>query len=143
MTAAIFRSMVLVSFILQIGPGLLAPSLPELLIPQIPNAVEEALRPYQHDHASFTRWHLAAIGLWLAAGLAAVGGLLVFKRWGRSLAVLVTLAGLAFHFPGELSLSAGGLVGVIDEIGNLLWGAALACAYFSSVRVRFDSGNDG
>lgn len=83
--------------------------------------------------------------LWLMFGLmvpfllaAMVGmfGLYMFKRWGRTLSLYTTAAGLVFlPFFGPSLYS--GLESLLYEGSTLLWGAILALSYYSAVSTSF------
>jgi hypothetical protein len=87
--------------------------------------------------------------LWLMFGLvvpfalsalAGVYGLYMFKRWGRSLSLYSTLAGLVlFSFFGPSLYS--GLESALFEASTLIWGAILTLSYYSEVSSSFSANN--
>lgn len=73
----------------------------------------------------------------LVASVASLVGLFLFKAWSRTLSIYVTLIGyvlVAFFGPTLSSALEDALWGISD----LLWGAALALAYFSPIASRFE-----
>lgn len=85
--------------------------------------------------------------LWLAFGLVApfalaaiVGmvGLFMFKRWGRSLSLYSTLAGLVLFPLFGPSLSSG-FESALFEASTMLWGAILALSYHSAISASFSN----
>lgn len=80
---------------------------------------------------------LVVVGLFLLAWLASQIGLLLFKRWGRTLSLYLTLAEFALAlFQGPVLSSA--LESTLLDTTMLLWGAILALAYFSTASNRFE-----
>lgn len=70
-------------------------------------------------------------------------GLLLFKPWGRSLSLwLSVLATLSYPLFGPVVYS--GWAAMLADTSMMLWGAALAMAYFAEINVRFakDFAND-
>ncbi len=86
-------------------------------------------------------WLLFCLVVPLAlAALAGMYGLYTFKRWGRSLSLCSTLAGLVlFPFFGP-SLS-GAIESALYEASTLIWGAILALSYYSAVSGSFSANN--
>jgi hypothetical protein len=79
---------------------------------------------------------LTVIGALIAAWLMGLVGLLLFKRWGRTLSLYSTLAEfVVYPFQGPSISSA--LESTFLEASILLWGVVLALAYFSTVSARF------
>lgn len=77
-----------------------------------------------------------AIGL-LGAGVAAAVGLLLLQRWARTLALWVTIIGLGVTpFFGVVLYSSWTMA--LFDTSTTLWGAMLAMAYFSELKVHFD-----
>ena len=80
---------------------------------------------------------LTVVGALVAVWLAGLVGLLLFKRWGRTLSLYSTLAEfLVYPFQGPSVSSA--LESTFLEASILVWGAVLALAYFSTVSTRFE-----
>lgn len=76
----------------------------------------------------------------LLAAFAGVYGLYMFKRWGRSLSLYSTLAGLVlFPFFGPSLYS--GLESALFEASTLIWGAILTLSYYSEVSSTFSANN--
>ena len=67
-------------------------------------------------------------------------GLYMFKSWGRSLSLVMTIAGTFITLLLGPDLSSP-LVGALDEAVSLLWGAILAAAYWSPISHRFSTDN--
>lgn len=73
----------------------------------------------------------------LLAGLVSVVGLLLFWRFSRPLALVSTVLGeILLPFFGPTIES--GWVSMLDDCAGILWGAALALAYFSPARESFE-----
>jgi hypothetical protein len=80
---------------------------------------------------------LVVVGLFLIAWLASQIGLVLFKRWGRTLSLYATLGEFALApFQGPILSSA--LESTLLDTTMLLWGAILALAYFSTISNRFE-----
>ena len=79
---------------------------------------------------------LAILLPWLAAALAGVVGLFLFKPWGRTLSLYSTVLGV-FLIPFLGPVVSSGVAFSLDEVAITLWGATLALAYFSPVAERF------
>ncbi|HJQ59524.1 MAG TPA: hypothetical protein VJ890_21635 [Vineibacter sp.] len=77
-------------------------------------------------------------GLLIGIIVASYVGLYLFKRWGRSVALLASLASIATYLVYGVTLTSG-LQGALLEAGTLLFGANIALAYYSQVSERFDS----
>lgn len=72
----------------------------------------------------------------LVAWLAGIVGLFLMKRWARGLSLYLTLLGLLMY-PVLGPSIASGWNSALSELSALLWGAALACAYFSPLAEAF------
>jgi hypothetical protein len=70
------------------------------------------------------------------AALAGLYGLYMFKRWGRSLSLYSTMAGLVV-FPLFGPSLYGGIESALFEASTLTWGAILALSYYSAVSGSF------
>lgn len=74
-------------------------------------------------------------------------GMYTLKSWGRTVALVATLAGLVLWAVGlSLAAQAGAMPqanpsSVLDHIAALCWGGALSLAYFSPLRARFGANN--
>lgn len=77
------------------------------------------------------------ISVWLLIlTLVSFVGLLKFKRWGRNLAIITTLAGLIFAAlagPSEFE----GWEWALLSLDGMIWGAVLALAYWSPIHEEF------
>lgn len=73
----------------------------------------------------------------LVGGIVATVGLLLFKPWSRAAALWLTALSLVIYpFLGPFLQS--GWAFMLYEVAMMFWGAALAMAYFSELRPRFD-----
>ena len=63
-------------------------------------------------------------------------GLLRFRHWAPIAAVFLTVAGFAF-IPLAEPIEQHAVVTMLVEFGTMLWGAVLACVYWSPIRRRF------
>ena len=104
----------------------------------LPDILEDSWEAYTlADEA----WSFIAIAgglaiLLLMSGVVATIGLLMLKRWARPLALWLTvLSVVTYPLFGAMLQSAWALI--LTETGTLLWGGALAMAYFSDLRVEF------
>jgi hypothetical protein len=80
---------------------------------------------------------ISVIGSLVVAWLAGFVGLLLFKRWGRTLSLYSTLAEfLIYPFQGPSVSSA--LESTFLEASILVWGAVLSLAYFSAIAGRYE-----
>lgn len=73
----------------------------------------------------------------LLASIAGIVGLFLMKRWARGLSLYLTLLSLLMY-PVLGPNLASGWGSALTELAALLWGAILACAYFSPVAEAFD-----
>jgi hypothetical protein len=125
---------VIASVLFAIGGAVIDAVLPDL-VPQSVRSAEVDATP-----AEFTLPLLiAGTGaiLTIVLGIAALVGLLCFRRWGRVVALTVTvLASITYPFLGFVVSS--GLALVAYELSSMSWGAVLAMAYFSPLSARFD-----
>lgn len=80
---------------------------------------------------------IAMICVLLAVWAASIIGLWVFKRWGRTLSLLSTIATLVITPFFGAALSTG-IENALYEAAALCWGAILALAYYSPIRERFE-----
>jgi hypothetical protein len=132
---AIFRLLILASLVL----GVLG-SLVDLFVPGLfPPELEKAYDAYVVEEPS--PWLAVAMSVSALIFLVAVGvgtvGLWLFKRWGRGLSFWLTVVSIAsYPFLGPVLYSGWALM--LTEGGMMLWGAALAMAYFSELGSRFE-----
>ena len=132
---AIFRCLILASIVLAIIGSLVDLCMPGL----VPQELNDAYETYAAEEPSL--WLVLTMGV--AALIMLVGvvvgtiGLWLFKRWSRGLSFWVTVFSVVtYPFLGPVLYSGWALM--LTELGVMLWGAALAMAYFSELRLRFD-----
>jgi hypothetical protein len=134
--ATTFRFLVVTSSAAAVLGACLDSFVPGLL----PTALEDAYDAYAAAEEPSVSYLLALGGLSLVlliCGVAGTIGLLLFKPWGRLLSLWVSLlAALSCPFLGPAVCS--GWTTMLTEASMMLWGAALAMAYFAEVRLRFD-----
>ena len=132
-TLTVFRTLLVGAFALGIVGGALDMVFRDLL-PSDLAEVYEAYEPVASAHG----FVLMLLGLvLLVVDVVSSIGLLMLKRWARSLALWFTLLGLtATPFMGA-TLSSG-WAGLLLDASMLLWGAALAMAYFSDLKRHFE-----
>ena len=135
--SAIFRFLIVATIALAVLGGtvdLLAPGL-------LPSALDEAYEAYLATEEPTLSFVIALGGVSLVLLIGAVVGtigLLLFKRWARWLSLwLSVLSALIYPFLGPVLYS--GWATMFTETSMMLWGAALAMAYFSEIKVRFES----
>ncbi|GFE78082.1 hypothetical protein GCM10011487_00820 [Steroidobacter agaridevorans] len=132
---AIFRFLVLASLVLAILGSLVDFFMPGL-VPQELNDAYEAYDPGEPQLWLALAMGILALVLVVGAIVGAVG-LWLFKRWGRGLSFWLTASSIVtYPFLGPVLYSGWSLM--LTEVGMMLWGAALAMAYFSELRLRFD-----
>ena len=86
---------------------------------------------------SYRGMSLALMAVWATAALVGLFGLFRFRSWGRTLSLVVTLAGLLLSaFMGVFL--ASGIESALFDGTNMVWGAILALSYFSAVSTRFE-----
>lgn len=73
----------------------------------------------------------------LVLAIASSIGMYLLKQWSRRLALWATLLSLLMYPPLGSTLSSGWAV-MLVEISMMLWGAVLAMAWFSELRVHFE-----
>jgi hypothetical protein len=127
-----FRCLVVASIGLQVCAGVVDFLLPGLVPMALARAAEaEPLHPV-FDHW----WFTGLLICWAAVVVTSAAGLLFFKRWGRTLSLWSTAVGFAFY--SVMGTGAySGLSSAFTEASSLLWGAALAVAFFSPLQERF------
>jgi urea transporter len=132
-TVLIFRALLAGGLFLAIVGTIVDVSIPNLL----PKVLDDAWATYSEN----TSWSRIAIvgGLGLivfAAGVIATIGLMLLKRWARPLALWITVISvLAYPALGGAVYSGWALM--LDESATIMWGAALAMAYFSELKSHF------
>lgn len=131
----VFRTLIVLSLVLS-----LVGSFIDLLVPGlVPESLTAAYEDYAMTDASMAGIMTAAalsLGLTLVAVIVAVG-LLVLQRWARTLALWST--GVSFViYPLLGAMLQSGVAVMLVDISMVLWGAALAMAYYSDLRSRFE-----
>lgn len=134
--ATIFRFLVVASIAISVLGASVDSFVPGLL----PTVLEDAYEAYAAaEEPTMSRaLTLGGLALVLLVG-AVVGtiGLLLFKPWGRQLSLwLSAVAMLSYPFLGPVVYS--GWTAMLTETSMMLWGAALAMAYFAEIKVRFE-----
>ena len=130
----IFRSLVILSLILEVAAEGVDLLFPDIISHELANAVEkEPMSDIFENHPFIS---LAILIPYLVAAFAGIIGILLFKHWGRALSLYSTVLG-CFIFPFLGSIASSGLSYTLDEAAYTLWGAALASAYFSPISERF------
>jgi len=132
MSTAIFRLFVVLSFLLPVVALGVDALFPTLISQALTEAVQaEAVPPFLESW-----WSIVVTVVLIAAALAGSVGMLLFKRWARSLSLWST-AFVLLYLPFIGSIVESGLAASLYETSSMLWGAALAAAYFSTLRHRF------
>ena len=136
--ATIFRVLVLVAVAIGVLGAFVDLLAPDLVPAQIADAYEAHMASEE-----LTWFSIIALGAFvlilLIGGVAGTVGLLLFKRWGRSVCVWFSvLSVLGYPLLGPILYSGWALR--LTETSMMLWGAALAMAYFSELRSRFEVG---
>lgn len=133
--AAIFRFLVLASLVLAV-----LGSLVDLLVPGLfPKQIDDAYEAYLTEEPEL--WVALAMGVFavvlLVGAIVGTVGLYLFKRWSRGFSFWLTVFSMAsYPFLGPILYS--GWAFLLTELGMVFWGAALAMAYFSELKLRFD-----
>ena len=133
MTQSLFRWIIAISVV----TGLFGGSF-DLLFPAfIPEA---AIRALLADEATVS---MALVIASVVAGViilvllvAAIAGLLMFRRWGRSLAAWTTVLSLGFWPILGVTVQSG-WASALMQLSATTWGVALAIAYFSPLAAEF------
>jgi hypothetical protein len=132
MSTSVFRLFVVLSFLLPLVAMAVDALFPSLISRALTEAVQaDAGRPWLESW-----WSIVVTVVLVAAALAGSVGMLLFKRWARSLSLWST-AFVLVYLPFIGSIVESGLAASLYEASSMLWGAALAAAYFSSLRERF------
>jgi hypothetical protein len=132
----IFRFLVVASIVIAV----LGTSL-DLVVPGLlPAVLEDAYEAHVAAEEPMMSRALTLIGFMLVLLIGSVVGtigLLLFKPWGRQLSLwLSVLAVLSYPFLGPIVNS--GWATMLHNTSIMLWGAALAMAYFAEIKVRFE-----
>ena len=132
MSTAVFRLFVVLSFLLP----MVAMGIDALFPTLVPRALAEAVQAEAGSPFLEGSWFVGVNVLLVTAALAGSIGMLLFKRWARSLSLWSTVFVLVY-LPFIGSIVESGLAASLYEASSMLWGAALAAAYFSTLRHRF------
>lgn len=132
---AIFRFLILASIVLAMLGSLVDLFMPGL----VPQVLNDAYETYAAEEPSL--WLALTMGvsalILLVGVIVATIGLWLFKRWSRGLSFWLTVFSVVIYpFLGPVLYSGWALM--LTEIGMMLWGAALAMAYFSELSLRFE-----
>lgn len=137
MTGSRFRQLLLACLVLfaaAVATGLLPGSYSPALADAYAN--EPVPRLLQGDWAA-----IALLFVMLAGMVAGFIGLFLFKQWGRTLSLTLTLLALPLYLVLGPSLMSP-LESLLIDASNLLWGACLALAYFSPIAARIEAGTE-
>ncbi|CAN7541565.1 hypothetical protein LJR143_003709 [Pseudoxanthomonas sp. LjRoot143] len=134
MTIPRFRQLLILSAVLAIA-GAVAGLLPGGYSTALADAYANEPVPPLLQHEGMA---IAVLLAMLAAVVAGFVGLLLLKRWGRTLSLVLTLAGLPLYLLLGPTLQSP-VEMMLTEASSLLWGACLALAYFSPVAVRIEA----
>lgn len=127
-----FRILVVTSLLLGNVSALLEPLFPRFVNSELVPIIKDASATQVAAHIS-----LSAIYLFVLTSAVSAVGLLLFRRWARTLALYSTIFGLLlvpFLISVEFKTAISSSLTVASD---LLWGAVLALAYFSPLRRRF------
>jgi len=138
MSPTAFRCTVAAAFVLPFGALAIDLLYPGLIPPALVHARDAEPLPSTYDEWWFIVTTVALGLLFVVAWV----GLALFKRWSRRLALWVSVVGLGYY-PLTGATVSSGLAAGLSEVSAMLWGAALAVAYFSPLRVRFEGTNGG
>lgn len=131
-TLTVFRTMIILSLVL----GLMGALIDFAGTGLLPADLSKAYEDYQPFPES--QWIVFGILALLVfvAGLVGAIGLLMLARWARALSFWLTLATTVGTVFLGATLYSGPAKALLD-ISMGLWGAALAMAYFSELKVHF------
>lgn len=130
----IFRTIIVAGLILAIAGGLIDLLFPDL----VPAQINDAYEAYSAGEAADTYLVMGVLALFvLVVALVATVGLLLLKRWARPLAFWTTVVS-TLSYPALGPYLYSGLSLMLTEASMMLWGAALAMAYFSDLRTHFE-----
>jgi hypothetical protein len=112
----------------------------DFLIPGLlPQVLDDAYQAYAaaEEPSMLFALTLGGVALVLLIGVVAgTIGLLLFKSWSRQLSLWLSVFAI-FCSPFSGPVVYSGWANMLTEISMMLWGAVLAMAYFSEVKVRF------
>jgi hypothetical protein len=136
-TLAMFRLVIVGSIALGILGALTDIMLPSLIPAEVLKAYEAHIdKSLETD--GMARWVLVAM-LYLVCVLVTAFGLFYLKRWARTAALWVTLgSALLTLTPAATPALYSSIADVLVSFSGMAWGAALAMAYFTELRVHFE-----
>lgn len=128
-----FRILVALSLVLP----LLASAVDLLFGAGVPEALREAQQAMEEESppSALALQSAVAIAL-LVVVLAATWGLFMFRRWGRTLALVSCALAFAVWPYFGYGVYSGWAFGLM-ELGTTVWGAVIALSYASSVAAEF------
>lgn len=138
MTAAGFRWLVVAAWLLAVAGASLDALCPALL----PEGMRLAWEAWEEAPLWLpdAPWALAllagALGALLLLGLAACVAMCRFRAWGRSASLWITVLALPLGVWAGPGVQSGWSTALLDAAA-MLWGAALAAAYWSPLARRF------
>lgn len=131
-----FRCLVVASIVTAVLGASVDAFVPSLIPAVLGDAYEEYAAAEEPTMSNALILGGAALALFIGAVVGTIG-LLLFKSWGRQLSLwLSILAILSYPFFGPVLYS--GWATMLAEASMMLWGAALAMAYFAEIKVRFE-----
>jgi hypothetical protein len=129
-----FRALILISVAAGVAGSFVDFLFPSLVSAALSVAVESEPPPAL---LAGNPWVLLAIlGPFFLVGIASTIGLFYFRRWARTLSLVVLGAGFILTPFLGATLSSG-LSYALIEFSTTTWGAALAIAYYSPLSQRF------
>jgi hypothetical protein len=134
MTERGFRILLVAHLAVLLAAVTISAAFPQLLPPW----ATEAHRIAEESSLLERSWAGYVIVPFVLAALAGYVGLFLWQSWGRTLSVASTLVGFGLYpllGPTVASWAESSLM----DMGNILWGAVLALAYFGPVSARFDA----
>lgn len=133
-TVVVFRVLIVASFAAAVLGALVDVIVPNLL----PKGLEDAYDAYVDRDLEWTSMLIAgAASLVVFVGaIAATVGLLLLRRWARRLALLMTVLAMPIY-PLLGPTIYSGWASMLVESSMVMWGAALAMAYYSELAVYF------
>jgi hypothetical protein len=150
-TPRIFRIAVITTFVLDLLSFVTKQYFPELIPVILQTADKEANAAFIHIIEGFVFSPAIipiclGLGLFLIAILASMIGLILFKKWARSLvfglqAIGLLVMPLVIYLVSPLTTHT--VLSVVEQefelLNVFLWGAILAVAYFSPIAQRFEA----
>lgn len=134
MTSSHFRALLVIS----VAAGL-AGSFVDLLFPSLVSAALSAAIENEPPPTFFSEspWLTILLAAPVSiAGIASTVGLFFFRRWARTLSVVVLCLSIAAT-PFLGSILSSGVSYALIEVASTTWGAALAIAYLSPISRLF------